>query len=189
MNSPSKTITTASKTCSSPVLSKMAKGPSPLIPLLLVFTLGLLLHGETMMGYFSSALETAQDTSFFIVPVLTVLVMYYTTQTFILPAVTIALMIYLVTKILLGPLFLIFLLCLTAFLGSSSSLQWQYSYRSAVRINGGSYGDEFGGWGWLLLLLLVFLALHGVFSFAEGNEWAFALLAVLVFVAYNFSND
>nr|GMD97385.1 hypothetical protein MIMGU_mgv1a015239mg [Ipomoea batatas] len=170
----------------------MSKGPSPLIPLLTVLTLGLLLHGETMMGYFSFALEdTSVSAVFFVFPVLAFLVvMYYTTQAIILPAITVLLVMYWVTKILLGPLFLVFLVCLAVLLGSSSSsVQWEFSYRSGVRFNGGrGSGDEFGGWGWWLLLLVAFLVLHGVFSFAEGNGWAFALLAVFLFVVYNFSN-
>nr|GMD94388.1 hypothetical protein MIMGU_mgv1a015239mg [Ipomoea batatas] len=169
----------------------MAKGPSPLIPLLIVLTLGLLLHGETMMGYFSFALEVSEDTSFFAVflvfPVLALLGLYYTSQAIILPALTVLLVMYWLTKILLWPLFLVFLVCLAVLLGSSSSsVQWEFSYRSGVRFNGG--GGEFGGWGWWLLLLVAFLVLHGVFNFAEGNGWGFALLAVFLFVVYNFSN-
>lgn len=160
----------------------MAKGPSPIIPLLLVLILGLVLLGQTLIRNLSLVLE-AQDTTFtfiLFIPLLACLFIYYTTQTIILPLALI-LITYMVTKMLLGPLVLILIVYLSMCCGSS--YQWRHGNASA-----GAHSlrdvDENGGWWWMLLAI-AFLTLHGMFSLEEGSKWGLALVIVLFFILYN----
>lgn len=161
----------------------MAKGPSPIIPLLLVLILGLLLLGQTLMRNLSLVFE-AQDTTFtfvLFIPLLACLLIYYTTQTIILPLALI-LTTYMVTKMLLGPLILILIVYLSMCYGSS--YRWRHGNASARAHSLRDVDDENGGWSWVLVAI-AFLILHGIFSVGEENKWVLALVIVLFFILYN----
>lgn len=130
----------------------MAKGPSPLIPLLLVLTLGLLLHGQCLINTVSLA-EDINLTFFLVIPLLAILLVHYTTQSIMLP-LSVILLTYTVSKILIGPLVLVIIIYLASFY--APSLQGNNYQQSRV------YGHEdgFGGWGLAMLVFLFFLLIQ-----------------------------
>lgn len=162
----------------------MATGPSPLIPFLLVATLGFLLHGRGLMDDIS-LVSDAEDSAFtllLVIPIVVLLLVYQITQSLVLPLAVI-LIIYAVTKMFLGPLVLILIIYfLSIYLPSFEYSPGNNTYRSGQVYNERNT-DEYG-WG-CLLLFAVFLALHGVFSEGFG-QWGIVLIAVLFFLVYNF---
>ncbi|KAL2234600.1 UNVERIFIED_CONTAM: hypothetical protein Sindi_1192200 [Sesamum indicum] len=136
----------------------MAKGPSPLIPLLMVVALGLLLRGTsfpTNLGLPSvTEAESAVFMCFFCIPLLVILAMYSTTQTTVLP-LALVLVTYTVSTMLLGPLMLILIVYLAG----------------ACLPYFGCNGEDLG---WGCLLIVVFVLLQWAF-FEEGRQsgaWA-----------------
>lgn len=161
----------------------MAAGPSPLIPFLLVATLGFLLHGRSLMEDIS-LVSDAEDSAFtllIVVPIVVLLLVYQITQSLVLPLAVI-LIIYAVMKMFLGPLVLILVIYfLSVYLPTFEFLQGNNSHSSQGYHD--SNRDEYG-WG-CVLLFATFLALHGMFS--EGFcQWGLVLIAILFFLLYNF---
>ncbi|KAL3498012.1 hypothetical protein ACH5RR_040744 [Cinchona calisaya] len=156
-------------------------GPSPLIPFLMVATLGFLLHSQ---GLFEdiSLVSDAQDSAFtllLVLPIVVLLLVYQFTQSLVLPLAAI-LIIYAVTKMYLGPLVLIVVIhFLSVYLPSFEFLQGNNRYHDRDR-------DEYG-WGCVLFFAL-FLALHAMFS-EQFGQWGLVLIAVLVFLLYNFQSS
>ncbi|KAK4422454.1 hypothetical protein Salat_1827900 [Sesamum alatum] len=148
----------------------MAKGPSPLIPLLLVVALGLLLRGSsfpTNLGLPAiTEAESVVFTCFFCIPFLVILAIYSTTHTIVLP-LALVLVTYTVSTMLLGPLVLILLVylagaCLPSFRGNGEDL------------------------GWGCLLIVVFVLLQWGFS-EEGRQSGALVVAIVIFFYYYFS--
>lgn len=149
-------------------LNHMSKGPSPLIPLLLVVALGLLLRGNSFplnldLPLVSDA-EQAVFMSIVFIPFLLFLALYSASHTIVLP-LSLILATYTVTTMLLGPLMLI----LVVYLASA--------YLPAFKCNG-----EDLGWG--CLLLVAFLLMHWILS-EEGRQSGALLLAVVVLICYS----
>lgn len=168
----------------------MVKGPSPLVPLLLVLSLGLLLHGQNIIERISLALdiEDIEFTFYFFIPLLAIVFVYYTTQS-IIASLVVILLTYTVLKILLGPLLLVVLLCLAIIYASSLQGYDNYYYYQQTRIyRVRDHEDEFRRWGWLAIIL-IFLAFQVLFSIAQGNEWGLAMLALVIFFLFYFSSD
>ena len=156
----------------------MATGPSPLIPFLLVATLGILLHGRSLMDDISLAsdAENSAFTVLLVVPVAVLLLVYQITQSLVLP-LAIVLIIYAVTKMFLGPLVLILVIYFSSIYLPSFEL-----FRGSGQVYHERDRDEYG-WG-SILLFAAFLSLHGMFS--EGfSQWGLVLVAVLLFLLYN----
>lgn len=159
----------------------MAKGPSPLIPLLLVLTLVLLLYGHSLVINTISLVEDLNFTFFILIPLLAIFLLYNSTQSIILP-LSFILLSYTFSKILVVPLVLVIIIYLTSFY--SSFFQGNRYKQSRVY----EYEDEFGGWGWLLLVLIFFVC--QVMSFkVEGNAWGFVVVVVIFFFLYNCFSD
>lgn len=146
----------------------MAKGPSPLIPLLLVVALGLLLRGNSFPANLELPLVSDAEQAIFmcivLIPFLLLLAIYSTSHTIVLPLALI-LVTYTVTTMLLGPLMLI----LVVYLASA--------YLPAFKCNG-----EDLGWG--CLLLVGFLLLQWILS-EEGRQSGALLVAVVVLICYS----
>ncbi|KAL2517301.1 Uncharacterized protein Adt_13548 [Abeliophyllum distichum] len=144
----------------------MAKGPSPIIPLLLAVSLGLLLRGHSQINLpIISEAENAMFTFVVFIPFLVLLTIYSTTHTIVVPLALVLIM-YTVTTMLLGPLVLILIL----YIANSCSAFLK------------SDGEELG---WGFLLVLVFFVLNWVVSDA-GRQWGVIVLAILIYVLYHF---
>lgn len=146
----------------------MAKGPSPILPLLLVVGLGLLLRGSasslTLDLPLVSSGENALFTCFVFIPVLVLLAAYSTAHTIVLPLALI-LITYTVSTMLLGPLMLILIIYLAG------------AYLASVKCN----GEELG---WGCILVLVFFLLHWLLS-QESRQSGALVLAVMIFLCYH----
>ncbi|CAA2956331.1 hypothetical protein CDL12_19503, partial [Olea europaea subsp. europaea] len=108
----------------------MAKGPSPIIPLLLAVSLGLLLRGQSQINLpLVSEAENAVFKFVVFVPFLVFLTVYSTTHTIVAPLALI-LIVYTVTTMLFGPLVLILIIHIvnssSAFLNSDGELRWEF---------------------------------------------------------------
>ncbi|MCD7452838.1 hypothetical protein HAX54_018279 [Datura stramonium] len=168
----------------------MVKGPSPLVPLLLVLSLGLLLHGQNIIERISLALdiEDINFTFYFFIPLVVIVFVYYTTQS-ITASLVVVLLTYTVLKFLLGPLFLVTLLCMASIYAPSLQGYHNYYYQqSRVYRVRDHHEDEFRRWGWLSIIL-IFLAFQVLFSTAQGNEWGLAMLALVVYFLFNFFSE
>lgn len=159
----------------------MAKGPSPMIPLLLVLTLVLLLYGHSLIINTISLGEDLNFTFFLLIPLLTIFLLYNTTQSIILP-LSFVLLSYTFSKILFLPLVLVIIIYLASFYLPYFQ---ENRYRQS-RVHG--YEDEFGGWGWLFLVL-IFLVCQVMFFKAEGNAWGIFVVVVIFFFLYNCFSD
>lgn len=161
----------------------MVIGPSPFVPLLLVLSLGLLLHGQNIIERVPLALDIEEIyfTFYIFIPFLAVVFVYCTTQS-ILASLIVILLTYTVLKILLGPLLLVVLLCLIIIY--APSLQGYNNYYYRVRDN----EDEFRRWGWLYIIL-IFLGFQVMFSSTQGKEWGLAMLGVVIYFLFNFFSE
>lgn len=156
----------------------MGSQPSPVIPFLMVAVLGFLVHGWSVIEDISIVSDHAEDTAFtliLVVPLVILLLIYFTSQSLVLP-LAILLITYAISKMILGPLFLILIIYFLSVYAPS------FDGDRNRRRSGG--GDEYG-WG-CVLLFVVFLALHGLFS-QGGSYWGLVILAVLFFVFTNFN--
>ncbi|CAA2992760.1 hypothetical protein CDL12_19503 [Olea europaea subsp. europaea] len=146
----------------------MAKGPSPIIPLLLAVSLGLLLKGNFQVNLPTiSEAENAIFTFVVFIPFLVLLTIYSTsTNHAIVVPIALILIMYTVTTMLLGPLVLI----LIVYIANSCSGFLK------------SGGEELG---WGFMLVLVFFVLNWVVSDA-GRQWGVLVLAILIYVLYHF---
>ncbi|KAL0302525.1 UNVERIFIED_CONTAM: hypothetical protein Sangu_3096000 [Sesamum angustifolium] len=148
--------------------SDMPKGPSPIVPLLLVVGLGLLLRGSSSSVSLNLPLvsegENAVFTCFIFIPVLVLLAVYSASHTIVLPLALILVM-YTVTTMLLGPLMLILIIYLAG------------AYLASVKCN----GEELG---WGCLLVIGFFLLHWVLS-EEGRQSGVLVLAIMIFLCYH----
>ncbi|KAL8521434.1 hypothetical protein ACS0TY_011816 [Phlomoides rotata] len=147
---------------------EMGKGPSPIVPLLLVVGLGLLLRGSaTSMNLdlpLLSSGENAVFTCFVFIPVLVLLAVYSTSHTIVLPLALI-LVTYTVSTMLLGPLVLILIIYLAS------------TYMASVKCD----GEELG---WGCILVLGFFLLHWVLS-EESRQSGALVLAIMIFLCYH----
>lgn len=147
---------------------EMVKGPSPIVPLLLVVGLGLLLRGSaTSMNLDLPLLsngENAVFTCFVFIPVLVLLAVYSTSHRIVLPLALI-LVTYTVSTMLLGPLMLILIIYLAG------------AYMASVKCD----GEELG---WGCILLLGFFLLHWVLS-EESRQSGTLVLAIMIFLCYH----
>ncbi|KAH6824454.1 hypothetical protein C2S53_002864 [Perilla frutescens var. hirtella] len=146
----------------------IAKGPSPLIPLLLVVTLGLLLRGNSFPVSLELPLVSDAEQAIFMaivfIPFLLFLAIYSANHAIVLPLALIFVT-YTVTTMLLGPLMLILIIYLAS------------DYLPAFKSN----GEELG---WGCLLLVGFLLLQWILS-EEGRQSGALLLAVVVLICYS----
>lgn len=172
----------------------MVKGPSPLVPLLLVLSLGLLLHGQNIIERISLALdiEDINFTFYFFIPLLAIVFVYYTTQS-ILTSLIVILLTYTVFKILFGPLLLVVLLCLAiiyapSLQGYNNNYYYYYYYQQSRVYRLRDHEDEFKRWGWLFIIL-IFLAFQVMFSTTQGNDWGLAMLALVIYFLFNFCSE
>lgn len=154
-----------------------------MIPFLLVAVLGLLLHGRTVMEDIS-LVSDAENATFRVIlvifPLVVLLLVYLTTQSLVLPLV-IMLVIYTLRKMIIGP----FLLILIIYLLSVYAPSYEFFQGNSHQVFHG--GDRSGEYGLgCVLLLVVFLALHGMFS-QGGSHWGLLILAVLFFIFTNFN--
>lgn len=87
----------------------MVAGPAPVIPFLMVLTLGLVIHGGSLMNtvYLISDAEQATLDFVLVSPLLVLLLVHFLSETIIFP-LALALATFMVSKMLLGPLVLIF---------------------------------------------------------------------------------
>ncbi|KAL1552680.1 hypothetical protein AAHA92_13449 [Salvia divinorum] len=147
---------------------EMSKGPSPILPLLLVVGLGLLLRGSSSSLSLDLPLvsggENALFTCFVFIPVLVLLAAYSTAHTIVLPLALI-LITYTVSTMLLGPLMLILIVYLAG------------AYLTSVKCN----GEELG---WGCILVLGFFLLHWVLS-QESRQSGALVLAIMIFLCYH----
>lgn len=143
----------------------MAKGPSPIIPLLLAVSLGLLLRGQSQINLpLVSEAENAVFKFVVFVPFLVFLTVYSTTHTIVAPLAAIQI-VYTVTTMLFGPLVLILIIHIvnssSAFLKSDGEPRWEF------------------------LLVLVFFVLNWVVS-DSGRQCGALMLALLIYVLFHF---
>lgn len=164
----------------------MGSQPSPVIPFLIVAVLGFLVHGRSVIEDISIVSDHAEDTAFtliLVLPLVILLLIYFTSQSLVLP-LAILLITYAISKMILGPLLLILIIYFLSVY--APSLDGDHVFRGFSnrrrRTEGG--GDEYG-WG-CVLLFVVFLALHGMFS-QGGSYWGLVILLVLFFVFTNFN--
>lgn len=147
----------------------MTKGPSPLIPLLLVVTLGLLLRGNSFPASLELPLVSDAEHAVFmaivIIPFLLFLALYSARYTIVIPLATI-LVTYTVSTMLLGPLMLILVIYLAS------------DHLPAFKSN-----SEDLGWG--CLLLVGFLLLQWILS-EEGRQSGALIVALVVLICYSF---
>lgn len=170
----------------------MVKGPSPFVPLLLVLSLGLLLHGQNIIERISSALdfEDISFTFYLFIPFLAIVFVYHTTQS-ILASLIVMLLIHTVLKILFGPLLVAVLLCLTIIyvpsLQDYNNYYYYYYQQSRVyRVR--DHEDEVRRWGWLYIIL-IFLVFQVMFSTIQGSEWGLVMVALVIYFLFNFPSD
>lgn len=146
---------------------EMTKGPSPILPLLLVVGLGLLLRGSASSLAFDLPLvssgENALFTCFVFIPILLLLAAYSTAHTVVLPLALI-LITYTVSTMLLGPLMLILIVYLAG------------AYLASVKCN----GEELA---WGCVLVLGFFLLHWVLS-QESRQSGALVMAIMMFLCY-----
>lgn len=167
----------------------MGSQPSPVIPFLMVAVLGFLVHGWSVIEDISIVSDHAEDTAFtliLVVPLVILLLIYFTSQSLVLP-LAILLITYVISKMILGPLFLILIIYFLSVYAPSfdgDRVFRGFSNSNSNRRRSGGGGDEYG-WG-CVLLFVVFLALHGMFS-QGGSYWGLVILAVLFFVFTNFN--
>ncbi|GFP79360.1 hypothetical protein PHJA_000079500 [Phtheirospermum japonicum] len=147
----------------------MAKGPSPLIPLLLVAGLGLLLRGNSFPLNLNLPSASEAESAIFmcvlLVPFVVLLAVYSATHTVVLPLL-LAFVTYTVSTMLLGPLMLILIVYVAG------------KYLSSFKCN-----DEELGWG--CMLLLVFFLLQWV-SLDEGRQSGALVVAIVIFACFHF---
>ncbi|KAL9167742.1 hypothetical protein ABFS82_05G117000 [Erythranthe guttata] len=156
-------------------------GPSPLIPLLLVVSLGLLLRMNDSIifpinlipDYYLPLLAEISDAENAIflcvlcIPFLVALAVYSSSHSIVLP-IALVLVTYTVATVLLGPLVII----LIVYMGGV----WLPCFKC--------YGSEEFGLG--CLFVLVFFLMQQGFS-DEGGRSGAVILAVVIFFCYHFS--
>ncbi|KAL3645795.1 hypothetical protein CASFOL_010975 [Castilleja foliolosa] len=148
----------------------MAKGPSPLIPLLLVAGLGLFLRGNSFPFNFNLPSASEAESAIFIyvlsVPFLMILTVW--ANHMIVLALLLTLVTYTVSTVLLGPLMLILIVYVAG------------KYLSSFKCN-----DEELGWGCVLLLVLFLLRWV---SLDEGRQSGALVVAIVIFACFHFGS-
>lgn len=151
----------------------MVKGPSPVIPLLLVVALGLLLRSNSFPLTLNlnlplvSEAENAILMFVLFIPILVIMAIYSASHTILLP-IAVVLTMYTVSTILLGPLMLISIVYLAG------------GWLPAFKCN----GEELG---WGCLAVLVFFLVQWALS-DEGRQSGALVLAIVVLLCYHFSS-
>ncbi|KAL6547691.1 hypothetical protein OROHE_009396 [Orobanche hederae] len=154
----------------------MAKGPSPLIPLLLLVALGLLLHSNSFPATLNLPLASEAENTIIscilFVPFLVLLDIYSTNHAILVP-LALLLVTYVISTMLLGPLMLISI-ALVATKYSSSFKECNL---------------EELGWGCLSLVFFLLLLLPQWVSLDEGRQSeALLVAAIMIFVYYHFGS-
>ncbi|KAL8498686.1 hypothetical protein ACS0TY_021865 [Phlomoides rotata] len=150
----------------------MAKGPSPLIPLLLVVALGLLLRSDSFPAALNLPLVSEAENTLFtfiiLIPFVVLVAIYSTTHSILLP-LALLLVTYTVTTKLLGPLTLILIVYLVSVCSPSFKCN----------------GEELA---WGCALALGFFVLHWLLA-DEGRHWPTVIIAIILFFSFHFSSS
>lgn len=157
----------------------MANGPSPLIPFLVLITLGIVIYRQTLLTSVSMILNLEQTIFDFVLAIsLLVFLMAYFITGSITISLVLMLIVYLVSKMLLWPLILILISIILLVNNYLPPLQ---GLPQDQEMDGRS---EERGWGFILLSF-IFLVLYGLLYEGEGYDLGVALLAILFFILYN----
>ncbi|GFP81517.1 hypothetical protein PHJA_000295000 [Phtheirospermum japonicum] len=144
----------------------LPKGPSPIIPLLVVLGLCLLLRGHSSSFNLDRPLFShSQNAIFIFIPILLLVITYSTSHTIILPLALILVLTYTVSTMLHVPLMLILIV-----------------YLAGTYLAFGKYNSE--EIGWVCVLLLVFVLLHWVLS-VERHQTGALVLGVVIFLCFH----
>lgn len=149
--------------------------PSPLVPSLIISLLIVVTCGPSLLNSasFVSEVEDTTVSFVFIIPLLSLLMIYFVSESVIVPLVVL-LLIYFLGRMVMGPLILLLIIHVL----SSFSPSYQggpspppppssYSSYTSVSVGGGgcSSNREGEGYGWgAFWLLLVFLVLLKIYS-------------------------
>lgn len=157
----------------------MVPGPSPVIPFLLVLTLGLVIHGGSLMNTVALISDAEQATLNFVlvIPLLFLLLVHFLSATIIVP-LALVLITFVVRKMLLGPLVLVFIIYFASVF--FPSLQTYYTGRGTY--HEGETNEYEGG---STLILVIFLVLSSLVYQGDGNKLGLLLVAMLLYFFCN----
>ena len=160
----------------------MATGPSPVIPFLLVVTLGLAIYGGSLTNNVSplSNIEQATLDLLLVIPLLVLLLVYIFGESIIVP-LTIVLVTYTVSKMLLSPLVLVLIIYFVSIFLPFFELYYikrgDYHEREMMEYEGRS-----------ILLLVVFLFLSSLLCHGDGNnKLGIVVVVVVLYFLYDLS--
>lgn len=157
------------------------KGPSPLIPSLIISLLIVATCGPILMNSatFLSGVEDTTVSFVFVIPLLSMLMIYFVSDSVIVPLVLL-LLVYFLGRMVMGPLILLLIIHVLSSLFPTyqggpprppprppSSYSFSTSYSTSLGVGGGGCcsGNEGEGYGWgSFWLLLVFLVLLKMYS-------------------------
>lgn len=160
----------------------MVPGPSPVIPFLIVLTLGLVIHGGSLTNTVALISDAEQATLDFVlvIPLLLLLLVHFLSETIIVP-LTLVLVTFMVSKMLLGPLVLIIIIYFASIF--FPSLPTYYTGRGTYLE--GEMNEYEGGSTYSTLILGIFLILTRLVYQGDGNKLGLLLVALLLYLFCN----